>query len=118
MKFSFEEPHVWRQHALSLVSAGRFSDALGIFKEVIRLEPNEAINSLLAARLCYENLDYPTEGTNFSVEARNKALTHSSGILGRCHLYIGIGYQLQALSSLLKQDKASLNRHALENFQR
>uniref|UniRef100_A0A1Y1K9A2 Tetratricopeptide repeat protein 7 N-terminal domain-containing protein n=1 Tax=Photinus pyralis TaxID=7054 RepID=A0A1Y1K9A2_PHOPY len=33
MKFSFEESHVWRQHALSLITTGRYVDALGIFKE-------------------------------------------------------------------------------------
>lgn len=116
MKFSFEEPHVWRQHALSLAAAGRYSDALGVFKEVIRLEPNESINCLVAARLCYEHLDIPVEGTNFSIEAKSKELTHSSGLLGRCHLYIGIGYQLQARMCLLKQEKQALNVCALDNF--
>lgn len=116
MKFSFEEPHVWRQHALSLLATGRYNDALGVLKEVITLEPNVSINCLLAARVCYEQLDLPVEGTNFSLKAKEVELEHNSGLLGRCHLYVGIGYQLQADSLLLKQDKHVLNAKALDNF--
>lgn len=118
MKFSFEELHVWRQLALSLVAAGRYKDALGVFKEVIRLDTKQSINCLLAARLCYENLDLPAEGTNFSLEAKTKELANPSGLLGRCYLYIGIGYQLQSRMSFLVKDKQVLNACALENFNR
>lgn len=116
MKFSFEEPHVWRQHALSLLATGRYNDALGVLKEVINLEPNLSINCLLAARVCYEHLDLPIEGTNFSIKAKQVELEHNSGLLGRSYLYIGIGYQLQAASLLLKQDKHVLSEKAVANF--
>ncbi|KAF5270386.1 hypothetical protein FQR65_LT05574 [Abscondita terminalis] len=117
MKFSFEEPHVWRQHALSLITSGRYVDALGIIKEVIRLEPNQSVNCLLAARLCYENLDLPLEGTRYSTDAKNIELAHPAGLLGRCHVYLGIGYQLQSRSGILKHEKQVLSQYALQNFQ-
>lgn len=115
MKFSFEESHVWRQHALSLITTGRYVDALGIFKEVIRLEPNQSVNCLLVARLCYEHLDLPFEGTEFSMEAKKIEFCHSTGLLGRCYLYIGIGYQLQSKNTNLKQEE-QFNEYALKSF--
>lgn len=116
MKFSFEELHLWKQHALSLIVTGRFVHALAVLKEVIRLEPNNPSNCLLAARVCYEHLNLAVEGTNFSIEAKKKDLQCNSGVLGRCYLYIGIGYYLQADNCLLKKDKDELMQRALENF--
>ncbi|KAK5650974.1 hypothetical protein RI129_002003 [Pyrocoelia pectoralis] len=116
MKFSFEESHVWRQHALSLITAGRYVDALGIFKEVIRLEPNQSVNCLLVARLCYEHLNLPFEGTEFSMEAKKMEFSHSTGLLGRCYLYIGIGYQLQSRNTNLKQEEQVFNECGLKYF--
>lgn len=52
------------------------------------------------------------------MEAREKALASSSGLLGRCHLYIGIGYHLQAESCQLKKEKEELRCRALDNFRR
>ncbi|KAJ8973295.1 hypothetical protein NQ317_008171 [Molorchus minor] len=115
MKFSFEEPHLWKQHALSLISINRYDHALSILKEVIRLEPNNPSNCLLAAKLCYEHLNLAVEGTNFSISAREKALS-SSALLGRCHLYIGIGYHLQAETCYLKKEKEDFRCRALDNF--
>lgn len=116
MKFSFEEPHLWKQHALSLISIGRYDQAIGVLKEVIRLEPSKSINCILAAKLCYEHINLPSEGIEFSKQALEIEMTNSSGLLGRCHLYIGIGYQILANSSLLKTDKQELSSKALENF--
>lgn len=116
MKFSFEEPHLWKQHALSLLATGRYGQSLAVLKEVIRLEPNNASNCLLAAKTCYENLNLAVEGTNFSIEAKKKEIQCNSGLLGRCYLYIGIGYYLQAETCLLKKDKDDLTNRALENF--
>lgn len=118
MKFSFREPHLWRQHALSLVALGRYDHALAVFKEVINLESSSSINCLLAARLCYEHLNLSMEGIEFSMEAKKRELQFSSGLLGRCHLYIGIGYHLHAQGCLLKQEKHDFNNKAMENFKR
>lgn len=114
MKFSFEEPHLWKQYALSLLSNGNYKQSLAVFKEVIRLEPNNSSNYLLAAKLCYEHLNLPVDGTNFSINAKK----HDYGLLiGRCHMFIGIGYHLQAEACQLKKDKDDLRQLALENFQ-
>ncbi|KAJ8934346.1 hypothetical protein NQ314_013387 [Rhamnusium bicolor] len=97
MKFSFEEPHLWKQHALSLLAINRYDHALSVLKEVIRLEPSNP-------------------RTNFSMDGREKALTSPSGLLGRSHLYIGIGYYLQAEACQLKKEKEELRCYALDNF--
>lgn len=116
MKFSFEEPHLWKQHALSLISVGRYNQAIQVLKEVIRLEPNKTVHYLLAAKVCYEHLNLPNEGIAFSKEGLEKEMINSSGLLGRCHLYIGIGYHILGNSLLLKTDKQEINEKALENF--
>lgn len=118
MKFSFGEPHLWRQHALSLLSMGRYDHALAVLKEVIHLEPAKSINCLLAAKLCYEHLNMPSDGVEFSQEAKKRELQFPSGLLGKCHLYVGIGYYLQAQACLLKHEKCNFNTKALENFKR
>ncbi|KAI4458566.1 tetratricopeptide repeat protein tpr [Holotrichia oblita] len=59
----------------------------------------------------------PVEGTAYSDLALKRETIHSSGLLSRCHLYLGLGFQLQAQSTLTKSDKTSLNNSALENFQ-
>ncbi|XP_057668469.1 tetratricopeptide repeat protein 7B [Diorhabda carinulata] len=116
MKFSFEEAHMWKQYALSLLSINRYEQAFVVLKEVIRLEPNEPSNCLLIAKLCYEHLGLPAEGTDFSVRAREMALVAYGGLLGRCHLYIGIGYHLQAEISALRKEKDRFRHDALNNF--
>ncbi|XP_065170657.1 tetratricopeptide repeat protein 7B [Atheta coriaria] len=116
MKFSFNEPHLWRQHALCLISCGRYDHALVVLKEVIKLEPTIATNCLLAAKICYENLNQPTLGTEFSTQAKDIEHKHPTGLLGRCHMFMGIGFHLQARCLMLKQERVDLNKQALENF--
>ncbi|CAH1986367.1 unnamed protein product [Acanthoscelides obtectus] len=116
LKFSFEEIHLWKQYGLSLMGIGHFEHALAVLKEVIRLEPNDVSNCLLAAKICYEHLNLPKEGTNFSAQAREKALTSPTGLLGRCHLYIGIGYHLQTEACQLRREKDEFRCQALDNF--
>ncbi|CAH1168197.1 unnamed protein product [Phyllotreta striolata] len=116
MKFSFQEAHMWKQYALSLMTINRYEQSLEVLKEVIQLEPNDPSNYLLAAKLCYEQLNLPQEGITFSTEAREKSLTSPGGLLGRCHLYIGIGYHLQAESTQLIKDKEQFRNKALANF--
>lgn len=57
MKFSFEEKHIWMQHALCLVTMGKHFHALAVLKEVKRLRPDNAVSCLIAAKICYENLE-------------------------------------------------------------
>lgn len=62
MKFSFEEPHLWKQHALASMSIGNYGHALSVLKEVIRLEPSNGSNYLLAARISFEHLNLAEDG--------------------------------------------------------
>ncbi|KAK9871323.1 hypothetical protein WA026_011590 [Henosepilachna vigintioctopunctata] len=113
MKFSFEELHLWKQNALSLISIGRYSQALSTLKDVIRLDPKAIENYLLAAKLCYQYLNLPQEGVQFAREAVLRDMDNNFGLLGRSYLYVGIGYHLLAEACLLKKDKDELRLKAL-----
>ena len=56
MKFSFEEFHIWYQFALSLVAAEKYSRALPVLKECLRIEKQNPVVYLFAARLCFDHL--------------------------------------------------------------
>ncbi|XP_066248655.1 tetratricopeptide repeat protein 7B isoform X2 [Euwallacea similis] len=116
MKFSFEDPHLWKQQALALLSIGDYEHSLAVLREVIRLEPGNSNNCLLAAKLCYEHLNLPEDGVHFSLEAREKEMTNPSGLLGRCHLYTGIGYYLKSENSLLKKEQDSFRCKSIDNI--
>lgn len=118
MKFSFEEPHVWEQHALSLITMGRHLHALAVLQEVSRLQHNRALPCMLAARLCYEHLGRTREGLQWAGQARCRETSRPQGLLGRCWLLMGIGYQLLANETLLKQEKAGYGTNALDAFQK
>lgn len=57
MKFSHSEGHVWMQHALCLISLGKHALAYSVLKIVTQLSPQKVMPCLLAARLCYANLN-------------------------------------------------------------
>lgn len=57
MKFSHEEAHIWTQYALCLMSMERYKHAYRVLKVVARLSPQKVMSCLLAARLCYEQLN-------------------------------------------------------------
>ncbi|KAJ9596857.1 hypothetical protein L9F63_012113, partial [Diploptera punctata] len=116
MKFSFEEPHVWMQHALCLVTMGQYAHALSILKEVTKLLPTKVIPCLLAARICYEQLNQVNEGLEWSSQALSREMSSPQSLLSRCHLYVGIGYSLQAAAIHLKQEKQYLLSSAIESF--
>lgn len=116
MKFSFEESHLWTQHALSLAAIGRYKQALLAFREVIRLEPKKIENYLLAAKLCYEHLNLPEDGVELSKSAVSMDPENTFGLLGRSYLFVGIGYHLLAESTLLKRDKEEYRLKAICNI--
>ncbi|XP_021924008.1 tetratricopeptide repeat protein 7B isoform X2 [Zootermopsis nevadensis] len=116
MKFSFEEPHVWMQHALCLVTMGQYAHALSVFKEVSKLLPTKVIPCLLAARICYEHLNQIGEGLDWSTQALSREMSNPQGLLSRCHLFLGIGYNLQAAANHLKQEKQHLVISAFDAF--
>lgn len=116
MKFSFEEPHIWMQHALCLLTMGQYAHALAVLKEVTRLLPTRVIPCLLAARICYEHLNQIGEGLDWSKQALSREMTNPQSLLTRCHLYLGIGYSLQAAANHLKQEKQHLVTCAFDAF--
>lgn len=118
LKFSFEDHHIWKQYALSLYASGEYNRGLLVLKEVVRLEPTVAIHSLLAARICYEHMNLPEEGTSYSLKAMKAEKMNSTGALGKCVLYVGIGYHLQANMTSIKQDKQAFVDLAMKHFKR
>ncbi|KAL0275543.1 UNVERIFIED_CONTAM: hypothetical protein PYX00_003362 [Menopon gallinae] len=113
MKFSFEEKHVWMQHAFCLVAMGRYFHALAVLKEVKRLMPKSTMPCLIGARMCYEYLESPKEGVEWSTEALERAKTHEPHLVSRCYLYQGIGYHLQAEPMYVRHEKEALHSKAL-----
>lgn len=116
MKFSFEEPHVWLQHALCLVSMGNFSHAINLLREVARLLPSKVMPCLFAAQICYEHLNQITDGIEWCQKAVTRELNYPQNLISRCYLYMGIGYSLQAANTHLKNKKQKLIASALEAF--
>lgn len=73
-RFSFNEHHVWYQFALSLVCSEKYSRAYLVLKECMKLKGDDPTQKLLAAKLCYEQLDLIDEGIQHSQDALNICL--------------------------------------------
>lgn len=115
LKFAFNEQHVWRQYALSLISLARHAQALNALKESSKLSPGDTVQLLLSAKLCYEHLGQVHEGLQLSNEALRK---ETKGMKSRAQLYVGIGLQQIAACSPLKSERDMFNKQALEAFER
>ncbi|KAG5671399.1 hypothetical protein PVAND_001597 [Polypedilum vanderplanki] len=115
LKFTFNESHVWRQYSLSLVSLNRYNHALNAFKESIKLSPNDTVQLLMSARICYEQLGYIKEGLEFSYEALRK---ETKGMRSRAQLFVGIGLQQLAITTTLKSERDMYSKQAIEAFEK
>ncbi|XP_066581343.1 tetratricopeptide repeat protein 7B [Prorops nasuta] len=118
MKFSHEEVHIWTQYALCLISMGKYIHAYRVLKVVARLSPQRVMPCLLAARLCYEQLNLIQEGIKWSQKALQRETGNNQGMQSRCHLYIGIGHSILSSNTIVKQDKVNHTNAALECFQK
>ncbi|KAK6631736.1 hypothetical protein RUM43_013800 [Polyplax serrata] len=116
MKFSFEEKHIWMQHALCLITMGKHFHALAVLKEVRRLMPDKVIPCLMASRICFENLERPIEGIEWCTEALKRATANEQHLLSRCLLYIGIGHHIQSQQSYVRMDKKKLSESSRSYF--
>lgn len=115
LKFAFNEQHVWRQYALSLISLARHAHAYNALKESSKLSPGDTVQLLMSAKLCYEHLGLIHDGLRLSNEALRK---ETKGIRSRAQLYVGIGLQQIAACSPLKSERDSYNKQALDAFER
>ncbi|KAH0945183.1 hypothetical protein HN011_004668 [Eciton burchellii] len=118
MKFSHEEAHIWTQYALCLISMGRYMHAYEVLKVVARLSLQKVMPCLLAARLCYEQLNVIKEGIEWSQKALQRETANPQGLQSRCHLYIGIGHSMLSANTIVKQDKMNHTNIALDCFQK
>ncbi|XP_011860003.1 PREDICTED: tetratricopeptide repeat protein 7B isoform X6 [Vollenhovia emeryi] len=118
MKFSHEEVHIWTQYALCLLNMGRYMHAYRVLKVVARLSPQKVMPCLLAARLCYEQLNMVNEGIEWSQKALQRETASPQGMQSRCHLYIGIGHSMLSTNTIVKQDKVNHTNTALDCFQK
>ncbi|XP_039593858.1 tetratricopeptide repeat protein 7A isoform X1 [Polypterus senegalus] len=117
MKFSFDEFHLWYQLALSLIACGKPSNAVSVLRECVKLQPTDPTVPLLAAKLCIGQLHWLEEGVAFSkmvTEMGENAGEH----LAKGHLALGLCYSLQATDATLRDAQDSLNKKALEEFQK
>ncbi|XP_014297851.1 tetratricopeptide repeat protein 7B [Microplitis demolitor] len=116
MKFSHEETHVWMQYALCLIQLGQYAHAYAVLEIVARLAPNKVMPCLLAARICFEHLEKISTGIEWAKKAVTRENNNPSGLISRCHLYVGIGNSILARSCMVKVDKAAHSTQALEAF--
>ncbi|XP_050437574.1 tetratricopeptide repeat protein 7B [Adelges cooleyi] len=116
MKFSADDAHVWMQQALCLEAAGRHIRALEVLTLVINMQPNSSTPCLLAAKICYQHLFKMEEGLNWSEEALKREQRYPQNLLSRCHLYIAIGAQCMAVTTLLKSVKDKYHAICLESL--
>ncbi|KFM58237.1 Tetratricopeptide repeat protein 7B, partial [Stegodyphus mimosarum] len=116
MKFAFEEQHVWTQFALSLISSGKYNRAYLVLHEVARLQPNNSLPCLLAARLCFENLDLPDKGLKMAERALERETAHPQNLLARCHVAVGLGHELMSNIYRTQAARRDLRKKAFESF--
>lgn len=115
LKFTFNEQHVWRQYAMSLVSQAKYSQALRALKESSKLSTDNSVQLLMSARLCYEHLNLIHEGLRLSNEALQK---ENKTNRPRAQLYVGIGHQVIAENTNLNSDREQYYKLALEAFEK
>ncbi|KAM3871513.1 tetratricopeptide repeat protein 7B isoform 2-T2 [Diretmus argenteus] len=117
MKFAFEEFHLWYQLALSLMAAGKSARAVKVFKECIRLKPEDPTIPLLAVKLCIGPLHWLDEGECFAklvIDMGEKAAEFRA----KGYLAIGLVYSLKATDASLRGTQEEYQRKALGAFQR
>lgn len=118
MKFAFEEFHIWFQFGLALASAGKHSRAVQVMKMCSKIEPNNALVSLMAAKVCFENLGEIDEGLILAQEAAEKDKLHPQNLASRCQMLLGLGHLMKVETVYQKSDRQELLRKAHEAFSR
>ncbi|XP_070577120.1 tetratricopeptide repeat protein 7B-like isoform X2 [Ptychodera flava] len=114
MRFSFEEFHLWMQFALSLISAGKYERALLVLTECNRLDPDNALVALHAAKLCFNNLQKFDEGIEWARKVTE--LGDENPFAHKGYQALGIGYSLRSNEATLQSERQEFQKAALSAF--
>ena len=71
---------------------------------------------MLAARVCFENLDLPEKGLKMAEKALEREIAHPQNLLARCQLAIGLGYEMMSGIAKTQTQRHSLRKKAFEAF--
>ncbi|XP_076141887.1 tetratricopeptide repeat protein 7A [Alosa pseudoharengus] len=117
MKFSFNEFHLWYQLGLSLMASGKGIAAVSVLKECAKMRPQDPTPSLLAAKICINQLHMLEEGEALAQSV--VAMADGAGeSLPRAHLAVGLCCSLRASDASLKAERDEYNQRALQELQR
>ena len=117
MKFSFNEPHTWRQFGLSLSADNKHCRSLHVFRELADRNQADAGSCLCMAKLCYEKLNLYEEGLEWSKRALKKDDADVNHALkARCNIYLGIGYSLRHKGVENNNERIDILDKALKHF--
>ncbi|XP_067941615.1 tetratricopeptide repeat protein 7B-like isoform X2 [Watersipora subatra] len=114
MKFSYEEPHVWYQFALSLIETGKFDRAYLVLKECHRIVPKDFTILLLQAKLCYDKLHQIDDGIQLcekAVELCEDPISKS-----KCLLLLATGYSYKLSECRVNDKREELDKQALSAY--
>lgn len=96
----------------------QYNRAYLVLQEVTRLQPKNSFPCLLAARVCFENLDLPEKGLEMAEKALERELAHPQNLLARCQLSVGLGLELMAGVARTQSRRREFRRKAFEAFSR
>lgn len=93
---------------------------LGYYPRKVMLVVGSNVNGFSVSRACTDcdHLLQLTTGLEWSTMALSRETANPQSLLSRCHLYLGIGYSLQAAATFLKHEKQQLVTHAFDAFHR
>uniref|UniRef100_A0A4W3GXD9 Tetratricopeptide repeat domain 7A n=1 Tax=Callorhinchus milii TaxID=7868 RepID=A0A4W3GXD9_CALMI len=95
MKFAFDEFHLWRQLALSLVACGKSVWAVSALRECAKLRPDDPSIALMGAKVCITSLHWLEEGERFCRMVTDVG-KETDEFLAKGFLGLGLVYSLQA----------------------
>ncbi|XP_007895033.1 tetratricopeptide repeat protein 7A [Callorhinchus milii] len=117
MKFAFDEFHLWRQLALSLVACGKSVWAVSALRECAKLRPDDPSIALMGAKVCITSLHWLEEGERFCRMVTDVG-KETDEFLAKGFLGLGLVYSLQASDATLKNDRDTLNQKAIHTLRR
>ncbi|XP_021951202.1 tetratricopeptide repeat protein 7B isoform X2 [Folsomia candida] len=105
LKFSFEEPHLWKQYGLSFHASGHITRrSIATLVEAYKLNPKCTSLLLMAAKEQFTRLNVKS-GLDFVHQAKKKEEDWKQKLASRVLLYEGIGYFLQSFEKFMHQQR-------------